>query len=55
MVGEKSLIFLLAKYTPMSRKNDGQKREWRYPTACVGSYFMATTKIRETNLTKKKF
>ena len=34
--GEKKFVyFLLAKYTPMSRKNGGQKREWRYPTARV--------------------
>ena len=25
---KKSVYFLLAKYTPMSRKNGGQKREW---------------------------
>ena len=38
MVGKKYFVyFLLAKYTPMSRKNGGQKGEWRYPTACVGS------------------
>ena len=41
MVEKKCFVyFLLAKYTPVSRKNGGQKREWRYPTACVGSYFI---------------
>ena len=41
MVGKKCFVyFLLAKYTPMSCKNGGQKRGWRYPTACVGSYFI---------------
>ena len=24
----------------MSRKNGGQKQEWRYPTACVVIYFI---------------
>ena len=38
--------FLLAKYTPMSRKNGGQKREWRYPSACVGSYFIPDKNIQ---------
>ena len=38
--------FLLAKYTPMSHKNVGQKREWRYPTACVGSYFIQDENIQ---------
>ena len=40
------VYFLLAKYTPMSRKNGGQKREWRYPTACVGSYFIPDENIQ---------
>ena len=45
--GEKNLYyFLLAKYTPMSRKNGGQKWEWRYPTACVGSYFIPDENIQ---------
>ena len=39
-------IFLLAKYTPMSCKNGGQKWEWRYPTACVGSYFILDENIQ---------
>ena len=47
MVGKKCFVyFLLAKYTPMSRKNSGQKREWRYPTACVGSYFIPDENIQ---------
>ena len=33
-------IFLLAKYIPMLCKNGVQKQEWRYPTACAGSYFI---------------
>ena len=38
MVGKKCFVyFLLVKYTPMSCKNGGQKWEWRYPTACVGT------------------
>ena len=46
--GEKKnfVYFLLAKYTPMSRKNGDQKREWRYPTACVGSYFIPDENIQ---------
>ena len=40
------VYFLLAKYTPMSRKNGGQKQEWRYPTACVGSYFIPDENIQ---------
>ena len=43
---KKNKDFLLAKYTPMSRKNGGQKREWRYPTACVGSYFIPDENIQ---------
>ena len=39
-------IFLLAKYTPMSRKSGGQKRESQYPTACVGSYFIPDENIQ---------
>ena len=47
MVGKKCFVsFLLAKYTPMSRKNGGQKQEWRYPTACVGSYFIPDENIQ---------
>ena len=30
----------------MSRKNGGQKQEWRYPTACVGSYFIPDENIQ---------
>ena len=30
----------------MSHKNGGQKREWRYPTACVGSYFIPDENIQ---------
>ena len=41
------VYFLLAKYTPMSRKNGGQKREWRYPTSCVGSYFIPDENIQK--------
>ena len=45
--GKKCFVyFLLAKYTPMSRKNGGQKREWQYPTACVGSYFIPDENIQ---------
>ena len=46
--GEKKsfVYFLLAKYTPMSRKNGGQKQEWQYPTACVGSYFIPDQNIQ---------
>ena len=44
--GEKRLYFLLAKYIPMSRKTGGQKWEWRYPTACVGSYFIPDENIQ---------
>ena len=42
------VYFLLAKYTPspMSRKNGGQKWEWRYPTACVESYFIPDENIQ---------
>ena len=39
-------LFLLAKYIPVSRKNGGQKQEWRYPTACVGSYFIPDENIQ---------
>ena len=39
-------IFLLPKYTPMSRKNGVQKREQQYPTACVGSYFITDENIQ---------
>ncbi len=47
MVEKKCFVyFLLAKYTPMSRKNGGQKWEWRYPTACVGSYFIPDENIQ---------
>ena len=42
---KKIIYFLLAKYTPMSHKNGGRKREWRYPTACVGSYFIPDENI----------
>ena len=36
-VGKKKLvfIFLLAKYSPMSHKNGGQKWEWQYPKYCL--------------------
>ena len=46
--GEKKKIiyFLLAKYTPTSRKTGGQKWEWWYPTACVGSYFIPDENIQ---------
>ena len=37
----------------MSRKNGGQKREWRYPTACVGSYFIPDANIHISNLFAK--
>ena len=40
------VYFLLAKYIPMSHKNGGQKREWRYLTACVGSYFIPDENIQ---------
>ena len=40
------VYFLLAKYTPMSRKNGDQKQEWRYTTACVESYFMPDENIQ---------
>ena len=43
---KKFVYFLLAKYTPMSRKNGGQKWEWQYPTACVGSYFIPDENIQ---------
>ena len=47
MVGKKFFVyFLLAKYTPMSHKNSGQKQEWLYPTACVGSYFIPDKNIQ---------
>ena len=47
MVEKKKIVyFLLAKYTPMSRKNGSQKREWRYPTTCVGSYFIPDENIQ---------
>ena len=39
-------ILLLAKYTPMSHKNGGQKQEWQYPTACVESYFIPDKNIQ---------
>ena len=39
--GKKYFVyFLLAKYIPISHKNGRQKQEWRYPTACVGSFFI---------------
>ena len=40
------VYFLLAKYTPMSHKNGGQKWEWQYPTVCVGSYFIPDENIQ---------
>ena len=49
---EKKFFFvylLLAKYTPkspMSGKNGSQKQEWRYPTVCVGSYFIPDENIQ---------
>ena len=43
------LLFLLAKYTPMSRKNGAQKREWQYPITCVGICYIADQNI-QTNL-----
>ena len=46
-------LFLLAKYIPVSRKNGGQKQEWRYPTACVGSYFIPDENIHISNLFAK--
>ena len=47
MVEKKFFVyFLLAKYTPMSRKNGSQKQEWWYPTACVGSYFIPDENIQ---------
>ena len=47
MVEKKCFVyFLLAKYTPRSRKNGDQKQEWRYPTACVESYFMPDENIQ---------
>ena len=47
MVGKKCFVYiLLANYTPMSRKNGSQKREWQYPTACVGSYFIPDENIQ---------
>jgi len=40
-------IFFISKlYITMSRKNGGQKWEWRYPTACVGSYFIPDENIQ---------
>ena len=45
--GKKCFVyFLLAKYTSMSRKNGGQKWEWWYPTARVGSYFISDENIQ---------
>ena len=38
LVGEKIILF--------SCKNGGQKPEWRYPTACVGSYFIPDENIQ---------
>ena len=46
VVEKKFVYFLLAKYIPMSHKNGGRKWEWRYPTACVGSYFMPDKNIQ---------
>ena len=43
---KKKSSFLLAKYIPVSHKNGSQKQEWRYPTACVGSYFIADKNIQ---------
>ena len=43
---KKIYYFLLAKYIPMSHKNGGQKREWRYSTVCVGSYFIPDKNIQ---------
>ena len=30
----------------MSRKNGGQKQEWQYSTACIGSYFIPNKNIQ---------
>ena len=49
MVGEKNVLFIFFSkiiYTPMSHKNGGQKWEWRYPTAFVGSYFRPDKNIQ---------
>ena len=43
---KKFCLFLLAKYIPVSLKSGGQKWEWRYPTACVGSYFIPDKNIQ---------
>ena len=40
------LFFISKRYIPMSRKNGGQKREWQYPTACVGSHFIPDQNIQ---------
>ena len=44
--GKKNLFFISKIYTPMSRKNGGQKQEWQYPTAFVGSYFIPDKNIQ---------
>ena len=44
---KRSFVYLLlAKYIPVSLKSGGQKWEWRYPTACVGSYFIPDKNIQ---------
>ena len=40
------VYFLLPKYIPVSWKYGGQKQEWRYPSVCVGSYFIADENIQ---------
>ena len=50
--GGKKIFFLLAKYilpchAKMAAKNrNGQKQEWQYPTAFVGSYFIPDKNIQ---------
>ena len=44
---KKNCLFFISKiYFTVSRKNGGQKQEWRYPTACVGSYFIPDENIQ---------
>ena len=38
--------FFISKIYSRVTKNVGQKREWRYPTACVGSYFIPDKNIQ---------
>ena len=45
--GEKIRLFFISKiYSHVTQWVGSQKREWRYPTACVGSYFIPDENIQ---------